>query len=382
MDNQLVDKDLRKLNHAINLYDFNQQTYFIFAKLPMQASGIPLLNALIEDYFGNFATNANIMFSHLLSFLAGAAFAMLIRHLWATYQKPVNASPKEASEVSAHHAVPTTPEISPNDTSDNATEESQRERPLVLLIEDDSELSGYLAGMLSQHYTVIVEDDGKKGITQATQLQPDLVITDVMLPSMNGRQICRHLKTTFETSHIPVLMLTAMSDDSDIEQGLSEGADSYLTKPFNIKVVMAQVASLIRSRQQWQQRLGKPLLQCPDNITIPPLDRRFMDELSRIMEEELGNPNFDVSGLVSRMHMGHSTVLRKLKALTGMSPVDYIRSYRMQKAAYIFQKEKLPVSEVSYHVGYSDPKYFSKCFAREFGKTPKAYMKEIHEGTL
>lgn len=328
------------------------------------------------------------MLSNALYFLAGALIMLLIKWLFRTKHKQ-NSQPVNHSSDTVDGFASVVPNSTPSDTAcptpsithdqDYQHEEPpHRSRPLVLIIEDDSEISQYMADMFAEHYTVTVEEDGRKGIEQANNLQPDLVITDVMLPSMNGKEVCRQLKNAFDTSHIPVIMLTAMSDENDILQGLSEGADSYLTKPFNIKVVMAQAASLIRSRQLWRQRLGKPLLQCPDNISIPPIDQRFMDQVIQILEEELANPAFDVTMMVGRLHMGHSTVLRKLKALTGMSPVDYIRSYRMQKAAYIFQKEKLPVSEVSYRVGYSDPKYFSKCFTKEFGKTPTEFMRDVH----
>jgi DNA-binding response OmpR family regulator len=327
------------------------------------------------------------MLSNALYFIAGVVVVLLYKWLYKLKHKqnsheqnhtsePVDVFESIESQTTNTSSLPSSP--SQPEQEKHHEEASPRSRPLILMIEDDSEISQYMADMFAEHYTVIVEEDGRKGIEQANLLQPDLVITDVMLPSMNGKEVCRQLKNSFDTSHIPVIMLTAMSQENDIIQGLGEGADSYLTKPFNIKVVMAQAASLIRSRQLWRQRLGKPLLQCPDNISIPAIDQRFMDQVIQTLEEELANPAFDVTMMVGRLHMGHSTVLRKLKALTGMSPVDYIRSYRMQKAAYIFQKEKLPVSEVSYRVGYADPKYFSKCFTKEFGKTPTDYMRDIH----
>jgi len=195
---------------------------------------------------------------------------------------------------------------------------------------------------------------------------------------MNGIEFTKSIKFRKETSHIPVVLLTARSGEDNMVEGLNVGADSYITKPFSINILEAQVGSLMKSREAFRARFSKQMVLEPTEEAITPMDEKFLTKLIEITDRKLSDPAFDVSYLVEEMHMSHSIILKKVKALTGLSLVEFIRSMRIKKAVQIFKQDKLSVSEVGFMVGFSDPKYFSKCFTKEMGVKPTEYIKEQH----
>ncbi|MFW6267514.1 MAG: hybrid sensor histidine kinase/response regulator transcription factor, partial [Marinilabiliaceae bacterium] len=240
----------------------------------------------------------------------------------------------------------------------------------LCIIEDDVELAEWLAYVFGQDFRTHVFNDGDRAFSELPSVMPDIVICDVMLPGMSGIELCRKTKEHVETSHIPFVMLTARSGDDNVLKGLDTGADSYMTKPFNIDILKAQVRALIRSRIAFQRKFSKGLSLEPSEETITPVDEKFLKRLMEIIDERIGDSGFDVSVLVNVMHMSHSIILKKVKALTGLSLVEFIRSMRIKKAAQLFRQDRLSVSEVSFMVGFSDPKYFSKCFSKQMGQKP------------
>jgi signal transduction histidine kinase/ligand-binding sensor domain-containing protein/DNA-binding response OmpR family regulator len=266
----------------------------------------------------------------------------------------------------------------PDETLQPESEEQDNIRSQVLIIEDDHELADYLYEYFARKYRVGIAYNGAKGLRMARDEMPELIISDVMLPEMSGLQLCDALKTGIETSHIPIILITAQATEENINEGYQHGADLYITKPFSIKVLETQVRMLIESRSMLRDRYSRQILLKPADITITPVDEKFLKQLLQVTEKNLANSEFDVTGLVEAMHMSHTTILRKVKALTGVSLVEFIKNHRIKKAALILQKEKLPIAEVSYMVGFTDPKYFTKCFVREFGKTPTEYVAEFH----
>jgi len=198
------------------------------------------------------------------------------------------------------------------------------------------------------------------------------------MPGISGTDLTRLIKTEIETSHIPVILLTAKTSDNDIIEGLNTGADSYILKPFNTDVLKAQVNSLLNVRKSFREKFSGKLSLEPADIEITPMDDEFLKKLIRIIEEKMADPNFEVSVLVEEMNMSHSVLLKKVKSLTDMSIVEFIRSMRIKRAAQIFKQDNLSVSDVAYMVGFSDPKYFSKCFTQFIGEKPKAYAKRYN----
>lgn len=261
---------------------------------------------------------------------------------------------------------------------DSSQGEKLKGKPLMCIIEDDHDLSGWLAKVFAGDFKVSVFYNGKEGLNGIVSLMPDIIICDVMLPGMLGTELTKNVRGRFETSHIPVILLTAKTGDENMLEGLKNGADSYVTKPFNINILKAQVRSLINSRLAFRKSFSGKLSLEPSEETITPADEKFLTRLMEVTENKMGDPSFDVSVLVDDMHMSHSIILKKVKSMTGLSLVEFIRSMRIKRAAQIFRQDRLSVSEVSFMVGFSDPKYFSKCFSRQIGKKPTEYIKEYH----
>ncbi len=248
----------------------------------------------------------------------------------------------------------------------------------ILIVEDDVELAAYLKSFFDHGYTTQYIHDGLKAWEMVAEFNPDIIICDVMLPGINGIELCKRIKGNEITGHIPVIMLTAKTEEESMLEGLTSGADSYLIKPFNINVLEAQVSSLIKSIKTFKKRYSQQFVIGPNEETITPMDEKFLKKLIEIIENNIADTSFDVPQLIESMHMSHSIILKKVKVLTGLSLVEFIRSMRIKKAAQIFKQDKLSVSEVGFMVGFSDPKYFSKCFTREIGKKPTDYIKEVH----
>lgn len=257
-------------------------------------------------------------------------------------------------------------------------DEKKQKQSKIFIVEDDVELAAYLKSFFATDYDTYYVHDGAKAWEIVAELNPDVMICDVMLPGLNGMELCRRMKRNEDTSHIPVIMLTAKTEEESMVEGLTSGADSYLVKPFNVNVLSAQVVSLLKSREIFRSRFSQQFVLEPTEEAITPMDEKFLTKLIETIETNLADPSFDVPQLIEAMHMSHSIILKKVKSLTGLSLVEFIRSMRIKKAAQIFKQDKLSVSEVGFMVGFSDPKYFSKCFAREIGMKPTDYIKEIH----
>jgi len=247
----------------------------------------------------------------------------------------------------------------------------------MLIIEDNTDLLHYLANRFSGKYHVTVADNGAKGYQLALEKNPDIIITDIMMPDMDGITLCRKLKNDLRTSHIPIIILTARTTEESNLEGLEAGADVYIQKPFNFDILKAQVRSLIDSREKIRINFSKNIILQPREIVATSLDERFMMKLMEVIEKNIANPDFGIKHLTDEMNMSHSVIFRKVKALTGSNVIEFIRSVRLKKAAQLLQKQKLPVSEVSLMVGFNDAKYFSKCFIKEFGVSPREYAKGI-----
>lgn len=257
-------------------------------------------------------------------------------------------------------------------------DEKDGELAKLWIVEDDVDLSEYLSKFFSKHFEIQVFYDGTDAFEQVKKEQPDIMICDIMLPGMNGIELTSRIKNNKQTSHIPIIILTARAEDENMIEGLTVGADNYLVKPFNIEVLEAQVYSLMKSREAFRMRFSKQMVLSPTEEVLTTSDEKFLTKLKEVTERRMSDPSFDVTSLIEEMHMSHSIILNKVKDLTGMSLVEFIRTMRIQKAAQIFRQDKLSVSEVAYMVGFSDPKYFSKCFIKEIGKKPTDFLRDYH----
>lgn len=248
-------------------------------------------------------------------------------------------------------------------------------RQVILVVEDQPDVRRYLRDRLTGDYTVLEAKDGAEGLATARDKIPDLVISDVMMPEMDGFEFCRLLKTDIVTSHIPVILLTARADDADKLSGLETGADAYLIKPFNTRELLLRTRNLIDVRNKMRAKFSEKLIVKPSEITITSQDSRFVQGLLETVEKHLDDEKFSVEKLGQEFGMSTSQINRKLKALINQSAQQFIRSVRMQRAKELLDNNACSVAEVAYQVGFSDAAYFSRVFKRHFGYSPSEEKK-------
>jgi signal transduction histidine kinase/ligand-binding sensor domain-containing protein/DNA-binding response OmpR family regulator len=249
-------------------------------------------------------------------------------------------------------------------------------KPTVLLVEDNPDVRVYIKGEIKNDYNLLEAENGLEAIKLAKSHTIDLIVSDIMMPEMDGLELCSRIKTHLDTSHIPVILLTARTADDYKLKGLEMGADDYVFKPFNATVLSARIKNLIETRKLLRQRFGQDIYLSPKDITVTSPDEKFLTKALEVIEQFMSDSEFDVDKLVDEVGMSRSAFYRKLKSLTGQSANDFIKTIRLKRAAQILRQNKLTVSEVSYEVGFNDPQYFSKCFHKQFGKTPSQYISE------
>ncbi len=251
--------------------------------------------------------------------------------------------------------------------------------PLVLIVEDNPDVRDHLSEALIDQYTIVETPNGKAGLEKAVEIIPDLVITDLMMPEMDGVELCRKLKTDEHTSHIPVIMLTAKANVEDKIGGLETGADDYLTKPFNMKEVKARIRNLIEQRKNLRERFSKNIKLEPKDIAITSADELFLNRAIGIIEDHMGDFEFDSAQFQDEMAMSRSQLFRKLKALTNQSASEFIRSIRLKRGAKLMEKGFGNIAEITYEVGFNNLSYFAKCFKGLFGTSPSDYTKQFKQ---
>ncbi|MBG0860711.1 MAG: response regulator, partial [Bacteroidales bacterium] len=243
----------------------------------------------------------------------------------------------------------------------------------ILVIEDNADLRTFITDNLLHEYHIYEADNGKSGLSVAMAKIPDLIVTDVIMPDMDGIELCSRIKNDERTSHIPVIMLTAKTTTDDKIEGLKSGADDYIYKPFDIKELKVRISNLIALREKLRIRFGALTgLERPGGPDES-VDDRFMRKVSSVILENLKDFDFDVGGLEEKIGMSRVHLFRKIKAITGLSPSALIRKYRMKEAANILGRESVNVSVLAMTVGFSNPSHFSKCFREYYGISPREY---------
>jgi len=245
----------------------------------------------------------------------------------------------------------------------------------ILIIEDDNDVRNFLQTELGNYFEVISESDGTSGLERARTYDADLIICDVLMPGMNGFEVTRKLKTNFETSHIPIILLTAMSAPENQLEGVESGADAYITKPFSLKLLLARTFQLIEQREKLRNKFSNDPTVINSVLCSTSIDKKFADRLHAIMEKQLANADFTIEDFAATLNLGRTVFFRKVKGVTGYTPNEYMRIVRMKKAIELLQEGTHNISEVTYMVGMNDPLYFSKCFKAQFGASPSAYIR-------
>lgn len=260
--------------------------------------------------------------------------------------------------------------------SSESEENTDENLPTVLIIDDNQDVRNYIRFLLQQQYDIVEAENGLEGVKLALKYVPDAIICDVMMPVMDGMECCRKLKAEMQTSHIPVIMLTAYTMDEQKIKGYECGADSYLTKPFNGKILKARLQNLIKNHLRLQN-----FFTDQTGMTSKPqlneADKGFVDKLRKEIEERLSNPDTNVEDLGAALGFSRVQLYRKTKALTGYAPNELLRIARLKKAASLLAATEKSIAEVTYEVGFSSPSYFTRCFKEFFGESPTDYLKRI-----
>ncbi|MDR1356277.1 MAG: helix-turn-helix domain-containing protein [Tannerellaceae bacterium] len=261
------------------------------------------------------------------------------------------------------------------DTSDRLQEDTgvpskSHGKELLLLAESNDDTRISLMKRLASEYRVISVTNGIQALERAKALNPDIIVSDILIPALRGDQVCRILKSSMETSHIPVILLTALRTKEDIILGLEAGADDYITKPFDFTVLKTRIRNILNNREKLRKMLLASEAETDNMNYTNQLDKVFLDKAILIIEKELTTPEFSINDFCRALGMSRTSVYNKIKTLTNQGPNDFIRMIRLNKARKILKSKKYPIAEVAWMVGFSDPKYFSTCFKKQFGTSP------------
>ena len=291
--------------------------------------------------------------------------------------------------------------VSPQSETEREAQENEdmaTSKGLMLLVEDNAELRIFLRSIFSPEYRIVEAADGMEGCDKALKLLPDIIISDVMMPEKDGIAMTRELRADMTTSHIPIVLLTAKSSIESKLEGLEYGADDYITKPFSATYLKARVKNLLVQRQKLQvlyrqdlmsagmaipvsdEQTEKRLTDNPETDKSPvmsPNDRKFMDRLVEFMEKNMDNGELIVDDFVHELAVSRSVFFKKLKTLTGLAPIEFIKEMRINRAVQLIETGEYSMTQISYMVGINDPRYFSKCFKQKMGMTPTEYRDKV-----
>ena len=254
-------------------------------------------------------------------------------------------------------------------------QEDTEELSNILIVDDNADMRHYLRTLLASRFYVLEAPDGQSGLRLARESVPDIVISDVMMPVMDGLQFCKNLKEDFITSHIPVILLTARSTEIQQMEGYEHGADAYMTKPFRADLLISRIDNLLRSRQQLQTlfKEGQP---ADKQVKLTTQDKLFLDQLRNAVRERMENPKLKMDDLGDELGISRVQLYRKVKVLTGLSPVDLLKQMRLERAKVLLNSSTKTISEIAYEVGFSTPSYFTSCFKKQYGKLPMEFRAE------
>lgn len=252
------------------------------------------------------------------------------------------------------------------------------EKDLILIVEDHSDLRNFMSSVLQDEFNVYTASDGEEGLKIALEVIPDLVLTDLMMPAMDGIQLAEVIKNDERTSHIPIILLTAKNEPQSRLEGLKTGADDYLTKPFSTEELKIRIANLIRVRKKLAEKYSERIVIFPDTNEERSLDEKFLSKAFQLVENQLSDFSLTVEKLADDIGLSRKQLFRKIKALTGLSPIEFIRDIRLKKAADMIRQKSDTVSQIGYASGFSDPSYFAKCFKKKFGMTPSEFSEKGH----
>ncbi|MWB94077.1 response regulator [Flavobacterium sp. GA093] len=278
---------------------------------------------------------------------------------------------KISDDIDQYKAQLETSEITDHEDVDDLVVNT--ERKTILIVEDHKVLRSFMKNLLKKEYNIIVADNGKVALEKALQFVPNLIISDVIMPEMVGTELCSKIKENIKTSHIPVILLTSRSSLVYKFEGLESGADDYISKPFNLIEFKLRVKNLLNSAERLKNKFSSEDHFNPSEITVSSLDEELLKKAFKIVEENISNEQFDIPFFCSELGVSRTMLFLKIKAWTNFTPNEFIHEIRLKRAAQLLEQNKLNIAEVSYKVGFNNPKYFSKCFQKRYGETPSQF---------
>lgn len=259
-------------------------------------------------------------------------------------------------------------------SGESAGDSGGNEKKTILLVEDHTDMQLFVESFLTNKYKVIKAANGKEGLQKAQDHTVDLIISDVMMPEMDGLTFCKKIKSNIATSHIPVILLTAKILEESRIKGYEGGADSYVTKPFNPDLLKVRIENLLQQREMLRTAFNRDFMLSPEKVELTSPDEELLQKIVDIMEEHLEDTDFNVNQMCKMVHLSHMHFIRKVKQLTGKKPIDLLKSFRLKRAKDLLRQNKLSISEIAYKVGYDLPNSFSRAFKKEFGMSPKEFV--------
>ena len=296
--------------------------------------------------------------------------------------RPVS-PPVADSTISINHQI-NSEYYSPNyetDSSNKLVIQTDFEKT-VLVVEDDPQLNNFLINSLKDYYNTITAHDGEIGLKMVNQKLPDIVISDIMMPKMDGYELTKSIKNNKELCHIPVILLSAKSETSSQIEGMQSGADLYIAKPFNIDFLLAAIDSQLKNRKRIHDIFLNGQMPRLDKSEINQLDIQFLSKLNAFLEKELSNPQLDILLLAQNMNMSRSVFYRKFMGLTKLSPITYLKKHRINKSIELMNLGKYTHIEISEMTGFGSPSYFSRAFKQEKGMSPREFVNQLKDSTL
>jgi DNA-binding response OmpR family regulator/nitrogen-specific signal transduction histidine kinase len=334
---------------------------------PQQGTGIGL--ALAKNYIlahkGTLIVNSQVN--------TGTEFTIYLPQN-QTETLDLNNSDETIEPIMINYSVENNPAT--NDKKTINKEEEINENALILIVEDNIELLNYISDTLKNYFRVAKARNGKLAMEQVNTLYPDLVVSDVMMPEMDGMELCETLKTDVKTSHIPVILLTALDSVKNRITGLNSGADAYLEKPFDEQLLIVQINSLLKSRKKLRQSFDSNQQNWEDQYSSFDLDKKLLLKAVSIVEANISDPDLSVETLTDQLNLSRTHLYRKLKSLTNQSATEFIRNVRLKNAIKLMDEGKLKINEIGYAVGFNSHNYFTRSFKKQYGISPSEYIQD------
>lgn len=296
----------------------------------------------------------------------GASFRILF---------PLDASDFEVEENADYFTPPEVYERTIDAEEDNGP--LSQDKPLLLVAEDNQDMRAFIKSILEDRFAIVEASNGESGLKKTLKYLPDFIISDIMMPVMDGLEFCKKVKNNFSTSHIPVLLLTAKTSTDVRIEGYKVGADGYIAKPFDAELLVARINNMMESRNRLHKAFDNSLDVKSLEIQEESQDHKFLDKLMEVIQENYQDATFDVTELIEKMHMSKSLLHKKLQSLVGQSAVKVIRAYRLTRAKELMEAReagRVSISEIAYEVGFNDPKYFTRCFTKHYGMSPSEFL--------